>query len=438
MKRILMCCPSLCRSAKSWPGGLAMAALFLAPVALRPVPAQAQTEAPIYSFKGGQDGDTPEEALLFDRGSLFGTTFHGGGGLGTVFSLTRPAKGEKQWTKTLLHSFAGEHAGDGGPSFSPVVADKAGNLYGATVENGGGVCCGLIYKLTRPAAGETVWTETLLYDFSGNDGNWPYGGLTMDATGALYGATKFGGAGGFGTVFKLTPPAPGQTHWTETTLYTFLGGSDGSTPNGDLLLDSSGVLIGTTFDGGVYGLGTAFVLTPVVGQTSWEKSIIHDFQGVETDTNDGANPNGGLVGGVDDVFGTTQIGGAAGPCCGMVFELKRLTLGFIRYELIVHHTFTGGQDGAYAMAGLMQDAAGTIWGTTTEGGLGIVGTIFKLTPDPIGSGVWQYGVAYDFKGGPNDGASPQSLLTMDKAGHLYGTTSGGGAFGFGTAYKLIP
>lgn len=414
--------------------------------------AVAQVETPLYSFKGGKDGDSPVTGVLFHNHDLFGTTFHGGSaGLGTVYRLTPPASGSGAWTKKTLHSFLG-NGEDGGPSFSSLVKDKAGNLYGTTLDNEG--CCGVVFKLTPPAAGESGWSETVLHAFTGDPDcdtptDFPAGlqnALTL-VSGTLYGATSLGGAFGLGCIFKLTPPASGQTEWTETVLYSFAGGTDGSHPNGGLLFDkSSGALLGTTYDGGLYGLGTAFILyPPAAGATGWTKATIHHFQGDATDAHDGSYPNGNLVGGIGLVYGTTQLGGAAIPCCGVVFELLQQSVDsdYTFYNL---HSFTGGQDGAEPYAGLYKDASGVMWGTTYEGGAGTnggadFGTVFKLAPKLVGIPPhWElvYSVVYSFNGGTVDGAYPESPVTEDSAGNLYGTTVSGGMWGKGTVYELVP
>ena len=125
-----------------------------------------------------------------------------------------------------------------------LIADNEGALYGTTTIGGGGA--GTVFKLTPPAKGQTAWTETVLYRFTGSDGGSPYAGLIADDSSALYGTTIFGGISNSGVVFKLTPPAKGQTAWKETVLYNFKGGSDGSYPTAGLIADEQGALYGTT------------------------------------------------------------------------------------------------------------------------------------------------------------------------------------------------
>src|SRR3982751_2122939 len=121
---------------------------------------------------------------------------------------------------------------------------------------------------------------------------------------------------GCGTVFQLTPPAAGPMAWTKTTLHNFTTGKDGAVPEGKLLLDSSGALYGTTFQGGtgqcpdslyyIIGCGIVYQLTPPgAGSTTWTETILHDFAGPE-----GAHPQGGVIqDNTGALVGTTYQGG---------------------------------------------------------------------------------------------------------------------------------
>ena len=104
-------------------------------------------------------------------------------------------------------------------------------------------------------------TETVLYSFGGGaDGQNPSAGLIFDTSGNLYGTTVNGGTYGHGTAFELSPSGAGG--WTETVLYSFGSGSDGQNPSAGLIFDASGNLYGTTQNGGLYGGGMAFELSP--------------------------------------------------------------------------------------------------------------------------------------------------------------------------------
>jgi uncharacterized repeat protein (TIGR03803 family) len=150
-----------------------------------------------------------------DNGALYGTTVGGGaGGNGTVFKLTPPNRGQTAWTETVLHSFCSQSypcGGDGARPLAGLIADKEGAFYGTTQGGGtsGGIGNGTIFKLTPPAEGQTAWTETVLYRFcpsqsNCSDGVNPYAGLIADNWGALYGTTFSGGSNNVGTVFKQT------------------------------------------------------------------------------------------------------------------------------------------------------------------------------------------------------------------------------------------
>jgi uncharacterized repeat protein (TIGR03803 family) len=217
------------------------------------------TEKVIYSFSG-RDGQSPSAALIADKsGNFYGTTYYGGSGYtgggtggGTVFKLY---SSHSAWKATVLHSFS--KANDGANSYTPVVFDKTGNLYGATM-NGGSSGNGIVFQLTPN--GKT-WQETILHTFSdGNDGANPHDDiLVLDAKGNIYGTTKKGGTIGWGVVFKLKPVSG---KWRLTALYNFTGGSDGLEPVGGVFRDKSGNLYGTTFSGGSDFAGVVFEVTP--------------------------------------------------------------------------------------------------------------------------------------------------------------------------------
>jgi uncharacterized repeat protein (TIGR03803 family) len=146
--------------------------------------------------------------------------------------------------ETVLHSFAG--GSDGADPEAGLIADEQGALYGTTFA-GGSSNNGTVFKLTPHAKGHTAWTKAVLYNFcsqpSCSDGVGPVAGLIADKSGALFGTTRAGGSSGNGTVFKLTPPAKGQSAWKETVLHRFCsqpGCSDGSGPVASLTANERG------------------------------------------------------------------------------------------------------------------------------------------------------------------------------------------------------
>jgi uncharacterized repeat protein (TIGR03803 family) len=202
-------------------------------------------ETVVYSFTGGSDGGSPSSSPSFHSGNLYGTTGSGGANsCGVVYELSPPQNGSTSWSETVLHSFT--CLADGAYPLGGVVLDKSGNVYGTT-QAGGLLPYGVVFELAAPS-----WTETVLYNFAdGSDGEFPQASLVFDSAGNLYGTTTGSGStgGNQGSVFELRPPTSSAAPWTETTLHSFTGGSDGGTPLAPLLL-RGGVLYGTTYEGG--------------------------------------------------------------------------------------------------------------------------------------------------------------------------------------------
>jgi uncharacterized repeat protein (TIGR03803 family) len=373
----------------------------------------AVAETTLYEFvaypPGGspqQTGFQPDGALLRDpAGALYGANLLGGlYNDGTVFRLSPPAPGHSDWTLSVLHTFTGWT--DGNWPSAGLVLDAEGSLYGTT-QFGGVNSNGVVFKLSPPAAEGDEWHETVLHDFTydfaygDHDGAGPAAGLVMDQTGALYGTTMGGGtpdrsANGFGTVFKLSPPAAGAGQWQETVLYRFAGGSDGRNPFSALQIDSAGRLYGSTLYG---GKGSC---------ADWEEFVVG---------------------------------------CGTVFELIPPAAGQTTWTKTTLYAFSGGGDGGLPRGSLLRDSAGTLIGTTYQGGMGgctdgwtVIGcgTVFMLTPPAAGQTDWTETVVHSFNG--SDGAFPQGGVIMS-GGALYGMASGGGQGGTGNdgvVFRLTP
>jgi uncharacterized repeat protein (TIGR03803 family) len=421
----------------------AVLATFVAAAFMTGGRASAQ-EKLLHSFNyNGKDGAQPEAGLIFDgTGNLYGTTVFGGTGAcfsgygcGTVFQLVARAGGG--WVEKVLHSFQNDGV-DGSTPYAGLVRDASGNLYGTT-QNGGTYGYGTVYELTPKAGGG--WTESVLYSFNSNgtDGTGPQSTLILDAVGDLYGTAAYGGSGtctnsinsavGCGTVFELTPQT--GRGWIETTLYDFKNdGLDGNAPSASLTFDTIGNLYGTTLYGGnntnciaVPGCGTVFELTPKVGG-GWSETVLHNF---DNNFKDGTMPMGSLVfDTAGNLYGTTSSGGPKEA--GTIFELEPAANGGWTEKVI--HTFSGAPnaDGAFPDAGLIFDATGNLYGTTSS-----PGTVFELMP--LSTGGWAELKLYRFNGKP-DGSLPMSNLIFDRVGNLYGTTNQGGAYNFGTVFEI--
>ena len=412
-------------SLRSAAAGLALAIMFVLTIgATRAV--QAQTYQVIHNFMGGVDGAEPTFGLTIDAtGTLYGTTFEGDAGTGTAYKLAYKSTG---WALTPLYVFTVNN--NGVIPYSTLVIGRDGKLYGTTGFGGiNGPCvayghtgCGTVYTLQIPITfchtTYCPWTETPLYKFSGySDGSNPYGAtLVFDAAGNLYGTTFAGGGGscavGCGVVFKLTPSGGGT--WTESTVYTFMGGGDGASPWAGITLDQAGNLYGTTSAGGAYGNGTIYELSP--SGSGWTEKTLHSFQTLQ----DGGSPYAGLI--FDhsgNLYGATQYGGSGGG--GTVFELTP-SGGSWTYAVLYNFIGSGGGRAKGPVANLVMDTGGNLYGTTAGDGTYRFGSVFKLTN---GTGGWTYTSLHDFTDGL-DGGSPRSNLVFDAAGNIYGTASTGG------------
>ena len=398
-------------------------ALFFLLVTLIASNAGAQTFTVLHDFTGGSDGATPAVGLTMDAaGHLFGTTASGGSGHGVVFELKRAGSG---WIFAPIYTFRGGN--DGSNPESRVTIGPNGSLYGVTVQGGGApYCaggCGTAYNLRPPARSCSrslcPWNEHVIYAFAGlnsMDALAPYADLAFDSAGNAYGA----GAGGLynhGAVFQLTPANGG---WTESVIYNFAGNpNDGSAPFSGPIIDSTGALNGVTASGGLYNqAGVAYHLVRSGG--GWVETVTHNFMS----TTDGRFPNGMVMDSAGNLYGGTRYEGPHGngtvwqlthigdlwnftvlfdgqslPCgingtvsldaagnlygvtCNTVFKLSPNGGGW-SYQQLYH--FTDGGDGGSPNGSVVVDASGNIYGTAYYGGTGNCfrgcGVVWQITP----------------------------------------------------------
>jgi hypothetical protein len=254
-----------------------------------------------------------------------------------------------------------------------------------------------------------------------------------------------------------------SAEWKEKVLYSFQGGTDGSTPAGGVVFDKAGNLYGATSDGGAAcplpGCGVAFQLaSPAKQGEPWIETVLHIFTG--NGNGDGATPAGGLsIDGAGNLYGTTGYGGT-GNCvllgsktgCGVVYELIPPKSKGGQWTEKILYSFQGGKDGDFPAGNLTFDKAGNLYGATQYGGgfgscnapyFQNCGVVFKLSPPAKKGGKWTEKVLYSFKSG-TDGANPNGGLVLDSEGAIYGTTYAGGnqdckydsSVGCGTAFAL--
>ncbi len=347
-----------------------------------------------------------------------------------LFAENAMASGPQEHT---LYTFSGQSHGGGPFEMDGLIADQAGNLYG-TARGGGQGGGGVVFELTPPSAAGGRWIQTVLYSFPyGGDGDFPMGGLTLDAAGNLYGTTAYSGTTGNGSVFELSPPAIPGGAWTETTLHHFAGGSDGEVPVSGVILDSNGNVYGTTYYGGAANAGTVFqLLPPAVQGGAWTETLLHTFTESHSIYPGGAYPDGGLLLSAEGaLLGTTTGSGA--NSYGMVFKLDPPATGQTTWREEVLHSFAGGSDGADPLGDLALAPGGGFYGVATDGGSSSYGTIYQMTPPAEPGGSWTETTAYTFTGGGND-AYPVSVVSH--SGNLYGTAGGYDLSYYGEVFEL--
>ena len=309
----------------------------------------------------------------------------------TMFELNPPISRDGAWNYTALYTLNQQNNGAG---IMGLVFDAEGNLYGATQLRGDSGCgnsgCGTVFELKRPTKSGGKWRFSVLYTFTGTrDGAQPFAGVTVDQKGNLYGTTHAGGAFGYGTAYRLTPPAKRGQSWTEAVLYSFdRSGNEGNSPVSPVIFDGSNKLYGTTVAGGDLncqggiGCGVVYELSPPVKEgASWTYSALYAFQG----GNDGITPTGYMVfDSKGNLYGATQYGGGATEG-GTAYQLKRPTRKGGAWTETVLHAFTGSNgDGNLPASGLTWGKWHDLYGVTAEGGSACqapgCGTAFELRP----------------------------------------------------------
>jgi uncharacterized repeat protein (TIGR03803 family) len=389
--------------------------------------ANASTESVLYALQGGSDGQEPYADVVFDgSGNAYGLTLYGGSkGDGTVFKLS--ANG----TESVLYAFQGSPNDGSAPQAGLDARDSVGNFYGITSTGGQYGNGGTIFEISARRG-----PARPIYSFHGSDDPfYPQGSLLRDSAGNLYGTTSGGGGGvncqfGCGAVFELT------TDGTFKTLYAFQGGSnDGMEPVAGLVMDSAHNLIGTTTYGGTpgcvndWGCGIVYSIAP-----NGTETVLYKFQG----GTDGSNSNAAvMINGDGNFVGTTQYGGGSSKCnmgCGTVFIVSPGGAESVLYR------FRGGvNDGAAPIARLVQNKNGVYFGTTQYGGhvCGTMrcGTVFGLLPTGRAK-------VLHFFGGGSDGANPAGALAIRAGKLFGTTAFGGGAgcggSGCGTVFSVVP
>ncbi len=345
---------------------------------------------------------------------------------------------------TTLVRFTGAN---GLAASSPLIQASDGEFYGTTTYGGagtycGGIGCGTIFKIAPTGALTTLYS--FLCSESGcPNGQFPRATLLQVTNGDLYGTTQSGGSNNEGTIFKITP------NGALTTLYSFCaqnGCPDGEQPFAGLVATATGDLYGTAPLGGITssscpsGCGTLFKVTPRGALTT-----LHSFCS-QGGCVDGFYPSGPLIQAKNgDLYGTTMFGGtrnSSGYCpsgCGTVFKISTTGKLTTLYSLCTQSNCT---NGAESYGGVVQANNGDLYGTTTYGGITTSpfpfgsGTIFRITPSGTLTTLYSFCSEQGFQ--CPDGDAPNAGLVQAASGNLLGTTSYGGANGYGTIFRIKP
>lgn len=399
--------------------------------AMAPMPARAGSLTTILAHLTQRTGNVPvgRPAVLADGTVLvclyYGDHLH----YGRIAALTPPSAPGAAWQFTPVHDFTDYAQGDG-PNCG-LAQGPDGALYGTT-GGGGASGMGTIFRLTPGSSGPGAWGFEKLLDFSGSNGATPRGDLSIDAGGAIYGATTLGGAGDAGTIYRFVPAPAGSAGPVQfATLHSF-DGSDGRLP-GPVILDSTGTLYGVTTDTGTAAQGHVFALTPPAsGQSGWAYASLHSFAG-----SDGSSPDGRLLRWRGTLLGTAETGGKYGQ--GTVF---RLIPGGGSWRLQTLINFSG-PDGRLPLGGLVR-RGDVFFGTTYGGGANYLparnrygnGVVFALSAPRAAGAPWTQSVSAGLPGGSGNLLGP---LGMDKAGGLYAvTTPGNGPAVGGIVVRITP
>ena len=362
--------------------------------------AATNSPAPAYSFNqltefNIANGQNPLDPVALDAsGNLYGTTQKGGlNGVGTVFKVDAATHS----ISTLLNF----NTANGAYPAGGLLCDAQGNLTGATPQ-GGTFGYGTAFQIS---AGTNALS--ILTNFSGSPAYGPSSTLVADSTGTLFGAANT-------TLYQISSGSP----HTATQVASFTGTT---APFSSLVFDTSSDLYGVTAYGGTSGRGSLFRVNPATHQLT----TLVNFTALPTRTS------------YSVVF--DSAGNLYGVNSNTIFEIPAAkTLSSTAVTPTILYTFTGGSDGGGPIGPLVVDANGDLFGTTSGGGVlsntqSGSGTVFELTAGPART----LNTLYTFDGAFN-GSTPGAGLVMDASGNLYGTTTGGGADFSGTVFELSP
>ena len=364
----------------------------------------------IHDFSGKGDGSNPSGVVADSAGNVYGAMSN------MVYEIASQSEG---WVFNTLYTFTG---GANGSSPSTPIVGPEGALYGSTLGGSNGL--GLIYSLRPPPTicltAMCPWTESVVYQPTGNNDVPNPGNLVFDQAGNLYGTSGSGGTYGKGAVFELTASPSG---WTESILYSFTGGSDGSGP-GSLVVSNDGNLYGTG-GGGAYGQGMIFQFVRPLSGGNWTENVIYSFTG-DPNKGDGKAPYSLVQG------GPGSLAGLAVPACrsglqGAVVFLLSPSQGSWVFSVISSACV---DVDVWSNTSLAADAADNVYWAGGDPSLCIQpGWVDTWRFFPITQGSELYSVEQNV-------FLPSGQLGLDANRNVYGTTGNCGKYNLGTVWRL--
>lgn len=387
------------------------------------------TKATVIDNFDGANGAAPNTTLISDSsGNLYGTTASGGAsGFGTVYQLTPHGK---HYTETVLHSFTGS-GGDGAVPQGALLLGSGGVIYGTTSAGGDASCkCGVIFSLTPGSSG---YSYSTLYKFlGGSDGATPMAGLVVGTDGAMYGTTEYGGVTscyvkGCGTIFQYTS-IHGYTQDAK-----FNSGM-GTFPLASLTPIGCGSsscgpteFVGVASEGGAVTSCTGGCGTIFTAVKHSNHLAIDAAYSFGSQSGDGDDPQSPLtqVSQYPPAFVGVAHSGGSSCNCGTVYYAKFPEIGYLAQEKVLHQFGNSSADGGYPVGALVVDSSGALLGATSAGGTNGAGTAFRVTYSAFSA---SESVIFNY--GRKDGSVPLAgfLLGASQGGKdtLYGTASSGG------------
>ena len=396
------------------------------------------TETLLHSFgaTGSGDGINPRGLAIDGAGDLFGTTVFGGANdAGVVYEIPKTAGG--YGAEAVLASFAasGVNATGSNP-VGDLLVDSAGDLFGTT-SSGGANDTGVVYEIPKTAGG--YGTEAVLASFAASGvnatGAGPGGDLAIDSAGDLFGTTYAGGANNTGVVYEIPKTAGG--YGTEVVLASFAAAganATGAQADAGVSLDSAGNLYGTTYSGGANDTGVVYEIPKTAGGYGTEV-VLASFGVTGANATGGYPLSGVTLDAAGNLYGATDFGGANDT--GVVYEIPK-TAGGYGTEVVLASFAAGGVNtvGSYAANPVLVDSAGNLYGTTSSGGANNTGVVYEFPRSVSGFGPEVLLASFAALGANSAGSYPRAALQLDSAGSLYGSTYEGGANNTGAVFEI--